>query len=240
MRRRDDFAWTAKSPNLSGRESNGVRASSSDTPKRQGPIVRVEVRFSGNQNREPSCIRSDSSNDSRRPSERASREVHRAALPIGNAGFGIERSWATQSNGNRWDRNTGAVKHLSFADCETKHLVRWCAASKTVQWRASMTGALHVVCVGNPREPLETGGVLERAGGVLRTQLSCGKGAGVRCSTDHRVYDRRPLSGGAYRIGANRRQTGFELPPRGASGFRAIRITSPTQSRASRSLARRL
>lgn len=56
---------------LSEHERAESGPSATDTP-RQGPAVRAEVRLPGNRSREPSCIRTDRSNDSRRSGELAS------------------------------------------------------------------------------------------------------------------------------------------------------------------------
>jgi hypothetical protein len=173
VRRRDDFAWTAKSQNLSGRESNGVRASSSDTPKKKGRgpsfASRSDSRATRIGNPRASARKRRLTPDGRASEHRAKSTARRC--PLKTRSPGSKDPWQRKAKGISGIDITGAVGIGRLLIARRSILFAVCGL-KTAKWRASMTGALHVDCVGNPREPLRMGGVLERAGGVLNERSS--------------------------------------------------------------------
>lgn len=160
VRRRGDLAWTARSSSSpsTNERSPGHRPR---IPRGRGPpfAPRSDSRETGVGNPRASAPIARMTRDGRASWRR--RSPARGVTGVG-AAIRVERLEGTRGRRNRWDRITGAVGHLSFADCETKHLAQRSRLQTPRVRRASMTGVLHVDCVGNPREPSRMDGVLQK------------------------------------------------------------------------------
>jgi len=142
----------------------------------------------------------------------------------------------------------GAVRYLSFADCETKHLVRRLRPQKPRR-RASMAGVLRLDWARNPRALLERAALLllfrkeGRQAALFGAQQHVER-VRVTRSLRRPLFGRRPLSGGACRGGAERTPNRHSSSRHGVyedSGFRALgtRHVARRRNRAHRALLAR-